>query len=123
MKDEYKAVGSWGTLGLEIVLSIMVGFFGGRWLDGRFGTGPWISVVGFFFGCGAAGKAIHRTWQEMQAVTAREERERGNPAPLYERPRDRKGAQGEGGEGEERKGSNGAEGSPTSPEEHDERPS
>jgi F0F1-type ATP synthase assembly protein I len=89
MKDEYKAVGSWSTLGLEIVLSIIAGFFGGRWLDGRFGTAPWLSVLGFFLGCGAAGKAIHRTWKEMAAVTAREEREHGNPAPLYEPPEKR----------------------------------
>jgi hypothetical protein len=89
MRDEYRAVGSWGTLGLEIALSIVIGYFGGRWLDGRIGTAPWLSVLGFFFGCGAAGKAIYRTWKEMAAVTAREERERGNPAPLYERPKNR----------------------------------
>ncbi len=83
MKDEYKAVGSWGTLGLDIVLSVMIGFFG---------TAPWLSVVGFVFGCGAAGKAIYRTWKEMAAVTAREERERGNPAPRYERRQDREGS-------------------------------
>ncbi len=89
MKDEYRAVGSWGTLGLEIVLSVMIGFFGGRWLDARFGVAPWLSLVGFFFGCAAATKAIHRTWVEMQAVTVREEREKGNPSPAYERPKDR----------------------------------
>ena len=112
MRDEYKAVGSWGTLGLEIVLSVGIGFFGGRWIDGRFGSGPWISVLGFFFGCGAAVKAIHRTWVEMQAVTAREERLEGNPAPRYERPQDR----------EEPGGSKDAPASPTSPaEEPDDR--
>ena len=89
MKDQYKAVGSWGTLGLEIVLSILIGYFGGHYLDGRAGTTPWLSIVGFFFGCAAGGKAIHRTWQEMTAVTAREEREQGNPRQIYERPEDR----------------------------------
>jgi ATP synthase protein I len=109
MRDEYRAMGSWGTLGLEIVLSVGIGFFGGRWIDGRFGTTPWISVLGFFFGCGAAAKAIHRTWVEMQKVTAREERLEGNPAPRYERPQDRGGSKD-------------APPSPTSlPEEHDDR--
>ena len=89
MKDKYKAVGSWGTLGLEIVLCVLLGFFGGRWLDGALRDRPLVSVLGFFFGCGAAVKAIHRSLKEMQAVTAREERERGNPAPVYERPQDR----------------------------------
>lgn len=84
MKDEYKAVGSWGTLGLEIVLCIMLGLFGGRWLDGKFGTDPWLSVLGFFFGLGAAGKAVMRTMAEMKEVTLREEREKGNPSPLWQ---------------------------------------
>jgi ATP synthase protein I len=113
MKDEYKAVGSWGTLGLEIVLSVMIGFFGGRWLDARFGAAPWLSLLGFFFGCGAAAKAIHRTWTEMQAVTAREEREKGNPPPAYERAKDRDVPPG---------GSQNDAPTPmTSSEEHDER--
>ncbi len=90
MKDRYRAIGSWGTLGLDIVLCVMVGFFGGRWLDARFGTEPWISVVGFFFGCGAAGRSIHRTWKEMTVVAAREEREHGNPRPVYEKKEDPK---------------------------------
>lgn len=89
MKDEYKAVGSWGTLGLEIVLSIMLGLFGGRWLDGKLGTDPWLAALGFFFGCGAAAKAVLRTTKEMQAITQREEKEKGNPSPSWERPSDR----------------------------------
>jgi hypothetical protein len=84
MKQEYKALGSFGTLGLEIVLCILLGLFLGRWLDGKLGTEPYVSVVGFLFGLAAAVKAIVRTWKEMQKETAREEREQGNPAPMYE---------------------------------------
>ena len=94
MKDEYKAVGSWGTLGLEIVLSVVLGFLGGHWLDGKLGTDPWLGLLGFFFGCGAAVKAILRTHKEMQAITLREEKEQGNPAPMWERPDDRKKDEG-----------------------------
>lgn len=83
MKQDWKAVGSYGTVGLEVVLCIMVGLFVGRWLDGWLGTEPILTVLWFFFGLGAAGKAVHRTWKEMQAVAAREEREQGNPAPLF----------------------------------------
>lgn len=89
MKAEYKAIGSFGTLGLEIVACLLFGYFGGRWIDGELGSGPWLSVVGFLFGCGAAGKAIHRSLREMREVTAREEQEQGNPAPLYELPSER----------------------------------
>jgi ATP synthase protein I len=84
MRQQWKAVGSYGTLGLEVVLSILVGLWIGQWLDGKLGTAPALSVVWFFFGLAAAGKSVWRTWKEMQAETAREEREQGNPAPLFE---------------------------------------
>jgi F0F1-type ATP synthase assembly protein I len=89
MKDQYKAVGSWGTLGLEIVLSTMIGLFAGRWADGKLGTEPWLTLLGFAFGIAAAIKSLMRTVHEMQAITRREEKEQGNPAPAWEKPSDR----------------------------------
>ncbi|WP_437621486.1 AtpZ/AtpI family protein [Sorangium sp. So ce1151] len=100
MKQEWKAVGSYGTIGLEVVLSILVGLFIGRWLDGKLGTEPLMSVLWFFFGLGAAGKAVHRAWKDMQAVAAREEREQGNPAPMFD---DRKARQDERAQGDDRR--------------------
>ncbi len=86
MKPEYKAMGSFGTLGLEIVLCILVGFYGGHWIDGKLGTEPGFTIFGFVCGLGAAGKAVMRTMKEMKEVTAKEEREQGNPAPRFEPP-------------------------------------
>jgi F0F1-type ATP synthase assembly protein I len=86
MRPEYKALGDFGTLGLEIVLSIVVGVFGGRWVDAKLGSAPAFLIVGFICGVGAAGKAILRAWKEMKEVTAREEREQGNPAPRLDPP-------------------------------------
>ncbi|MDC0683954.1 AtpZ/AtpI family protein [Sorangium atrum] len=92
MKQDWKAVGSYGTVGLEVVLCMLVGLFIGRWLDGKLGTDPYLSVLWFFFGIGAAGKAVFRAWKDMQAVAEREEREQGNPAPRFD---DRKTRQDE----------------------------
>jgi ATP synthase protein I len=89
MVKHWKGNASFGTIGIELVLCIMVGLFGGRWLDAKLGTAPWLSVIGFFFGLAAGGKAVWRGYKDMQIVTAREEREQGNPAPRYtkdERP-------------------------------------
>jgi len=93
MKAEYKALGSFGTLGLEIVLCILVGALGGRWIDGKIGTAPGFLIFGFICGLGAAGKAVARSLREMKEVTAREEREQGNPAPRFEpkEPKERDG--------------------------------
>jgi hypothetical protein len=93
MKTEYKALGDFGTLGLEIVLCIVVGVFGGRWIDGKLDTAPVFMALGFFFGLGAAGKALLRTVKEMKEVTAREEREQGNPTPRID-PIDLAGREG-----------------------------
>lgn len=38
------------TIGLSLVIPPVLGYFGGRWLDGRFGTEPVLSVVGLVVG-------------------------------------------------------------------------
>jgi ATP synthase protein I len=86
VRDEYKAIGSYGTLGLEIVLAMLVGYFGGHWLDGKLGTDPYLSILGFCFGIGAAVKALARSIKQMNRVAEREEREQGNPRPRFDKP-------------------------------------
>lgn len=92
---DYKRGTSLSTIGMELVLSIAVGFFAGRYADERLGTAPWLSVVGFLFGVAAAVRSVHRAWAQMQAIAKIEEREQGNPAPRYSRemPRDEIGNQ------------------------------
>jgi F0F1-type ATP synthase assembly protein I len=84
MKQDWKGLGSYGTVGLEVVLSMLFGLFIGRWLDAKLGTEPVLTVLWFFFGIAAGGRSIWRTWKSMQAEAAREEREQGNPEPLYD---------------------------------------
>lgn len=85
MRKDYKALAnSPGTVGLEVVLSLAFGYFGGHWLDGRFGTGPYLAIVGFAAGVGAAIRGIHRTWKHMQAVARQEEKVEGNPSPILD---------------------------------------
>lgn len=82
--DQWRGVGSFGTIGLEIVLSIALGFFGGRWIDGKFDTAPYGAGIGFFFGLAAAINSVMRAHREMQRLAKREEREQGNPRPIYD---------------------------------------
>ncbi len=80
---QYKTLGAYGTIGLEIVLSILLGLWFGTWLDKWLGTAPWMAVVWFGFGCAAAGRAVYRSWKDMQAAAKREEAEEGNPAQQF----------------------------------------
>ena len=83
---QYKTLGAYGTIGLEIVLSILIGLWLGTKLDAWLGTAPWMAVLWFGFGCAAAVKAVHRSWKDMQAAAKREEAEEGNPAQQFPDP-------------------------------------
>ena len=37
-------------IGVELVAPLIVGVFGGRWLDRRFETGPWLLLTGAVLG-------------------------------------------------------------------------
>jgi ATP synthase protein I len=60
VQQHWKGVGSYATVGLEFTLSIALGMFIGRWLDGRFETKPWLTMIGFAYGLAAGGRAIYR---------------------------------------------------------------
>ena len=38
--------------GGQLVVIFLVGFLGGRWLDGRLHTAPWLTVTGILMGFG-----------------------------------------------------------------------
>jgi F0F1-type ATP synthase assembly protein I len=80
VKQDWKGVGTYGTVGLEVVLSVLVGLFGGSWLDKRLGTGPWLTVVGVVYGVAAAARALYRAarraTKEAEELDRREREER-----------------------------------------------
>ena len=102
---DLKVLGGYGTIGLEVVLSILFGLWIGTKLDEWLGTRPWMAVVWFGFGCVAAGRSIYRSWKTMQAAAKKEEQEEGNPPPLFpderslawQREEARRKAEGEAG--------------------------
>ncbi len=58
-----------GTVGLDIVLSVLFGFLGGRWLDGKLDTHPYLTVLGFALGLATAGRFLWRAARRMKART------------------------------------------------------
>ena len=47
------SVGPFLTLGLQLAVSVVAMFFLGRWLDQKFGTEPWLMIVGLALGATA----------------------------------------------------------------------
>lgn len=84
--DGWKAQGSHGTLGLEIVLSIVFGGWLGRTIGLRLGSEDTGMVVGGCFGLAAAVRAVMRAVSQMKREADEEERREGNPLPQYETP-------------------------------------
>jgi F0F1-type ATP synthase assembly protein I len=60
VKQDWKGVGSYGTVGLEVVLSVVLGVVAGAWLDGRLETTPWLTILGATYGVAAAARALYR---------------------------------------------------------------
>lgn len=56
----WRIAGSTGAVGIEIVLAIGIGYFGGNYLDRKFGTAPWLMYLGLLAGMGAAVKVLMR---------------------------------------------------------------
>jgi F0F1-type ATP synthase assembly protein I len=59
-KKMWRIAGTTGAVGIEIAVAIFIGYLGGRFLDRKLGTEPWISYAGLLAGMGAAIKALLR---------------------------------------------------------------
>jgi len=66
LRTNLKATGGYATVGMDIVLSIVFGFFGGRWLDGKLGTEPYLAILGLAFGLAAAGRFLYRATRRAE---------------------------------------------------------
>ena len=57
-----------------LIVSPLVGFFLGSWLDGRFRTTPWLSIVGLVLGFVAGGRETYRIYRRSQAEEEKQKR-------------------------------------------------
>lgn len=58
-----------GALGIELAASTVIGLLGGRWLDGKLGTEPWLSIVGLVLGVIAGFKSLYQTAKKHAQTT------------------------------------------------------
>lgn len=84
MQQDWKALGNYGTLGLEIALSVLVGLFGGQWLDKKLDTGGWLTWIGFAYGLAAAGRAIYRAMRKSTREAEELERREHDARQKYD---------------------------------------
>lgn len=58
LRETWQVVGDALQLGASIVFAIFIGAGIGYWLDGRFGTFPYLSIIFFLLGVAAAGRNL-----------------------------------------------------------------
>lgn len=75
VQGNWKGLGSYGTLGLEMVLGVILPSYVGHLADEHYRTGYTFLLVGFAFGIAHAVRAVWRTMKAWQEEVEREERE------------------------------------------------
>ena len=71
-----KAVRSVGPLlsaGIQLAVAVVAMFFVGRWLDGKFGTGPWLMIVGGLIGSAGGLISFIRTAMDVGRAESKKE--------------------------------------------------
>lgn len=72
-KDRWRRYGSglksaarFSSVGLELAFSILFGLLIGDWLDGVFGTDPWLALTMLIVGAGAGFLGLYRALKRLQ---------------------------------------------------------
>jgi ATP synthase protein I len=60
------------SVGIEFSVSTVIGLLGGRWLDGKLGTDPWLMIVGLLLGVVAGFRSLIRTARRANQDASRE---------------------------------------------------
>jgi len=76
-----KDYGRYGTAGIELVVWVSLGLYGGRWLDRRLDSHGWPVIAGFFFGVFAGFYSLWKTGRAMQRELEREEKREKDGRP------------------------------------------
>jgi ATP synthase protein I len=50
VKEALQEFAPFMTLGIQLAAAVVVFFFIGDWLDSKFGTSPWLKLLGIFIG-------------------------------------------------------------------------
>jgi ATP synthase protein I len=58
---QLNALAKLASVGIEFSVSTLIGLLGGRWLDGKLGTAPWLMLVGLVLGVTAGLRSLLRT--------------------------------------------------------------
>jgi ATP synthase protein I len=74
----YKDIGRYGTVGIELIVSMALGYYAGRWVDGKLGSDGIAAGVGAFLGVVVGFYSLWKASKTMMRDVERaEKKERG----------------------------------------------
>jgi F0F1-type ATP synthase assembly protein I len=83
--QRFKGIGTYGTVGLDMAVAVLLGFLAGRWADQKLGARGWPTIVGVLLGIAVAFNMLFKAAKRLRQETEREDRrleqhpERGEP--------------------------------------------
>jgi ATP synthase protein I len=77
-RSEIRQLGLLGTIPILLAVGPLIGFFIGRWLDEKLGTGPFLLVLFLIFGFIASGREIYRLLKRAEDEEKKDRNEQGN---------------------------------------------
>lgn len=65
---------SYSYVGIFFGIAVCIGHFGGRWLDARWKTSPWLGLLGLLVGVAAGFRELYRVTVRYQREMKRDEK-------------------------------------------------
>ena len=59
-REQMKLAGRVGSVGIELVIAMLIGWYGGRWLDEKLGTSKTFALIGLLLGIAAGFRSLFR---------------------------------------------------------------
>lgn len=78
-REQMRIAGRVGAIGIELVLSIFLGYFAGRWLDTKLGTTPWLQWIGLGLGLVAGAKSLYQLTRKTRSDLESDADDRRDP--------------------------------------------
>jgi ATP synthase protein I len=82
----WKDVGRYGSVGIELLVWMALGYYGGRALDARVGAGGWFTFLGFVVGIGIGFRSIFKTAEHMRREFQKDDKNVDYPPGPPEKP-------------------------------------
>lgn len=66
-RKQLKLAARFASVGFELATAVVIGYFGGRWVDEKLGTDPWIQIIGLLLGVCAGFWSLFKLARGSQA--------------------------------------------------------